>query len=1029
LIKHLKFESYKDISLILIGKDLKLLVSEISNCQIVYDHYTLNSLNDESRKYLLQKYVKFQSKQIMLKDLIGVKDDDIYSNEIMNIFDSFETSMIAKLIDDEIFEIDPDSNLKSNCDDIKNFYIDRTFKRNLLFEKRILNDEQLMKTNTIVDTQIKYQELIATHQSRNQIHLFDHSDQSGYLKWIRSSGSVSQIKKYLVKDDQYASTYKEEEFFNQDEKLMIITDEPGKGKTTFLKSIIHKSEEKNHIYFIHICLNNFVNELFEYRKHRRENVKDYMSYLLNDFLKSLKLTTLQVNLFKLFSKTGKLIILFDGLDEVIDYKKDMVEIVSNLEKNHNLKKIIITTRTHLKKELEDELGVITYRLIKFDKENQIEFLKKYWLNEAREHYKLTEETEIEIVNFAKILVEKFNRIVTNRINDFIGIPLQIRMLADMFRENVTNFIMEKKLELVNELKSIIDLENIAQFYERFLESKFDDKYIFKDGNVIARDLDRYEEEKENYYDNHFEYSFQLIFKKCIRKRNSKENECQKLMKRITKFGIIIQFNEYEPRFLHESYAEFFIAKQIVSNKLNYQEFKPEIKRIFENKDFILIRKFIDNILMKSCDEIIINKSDISFDLIKVACVENLYFLLKYFIEKVDININEKDPEGMSLFLYACQFGHSEIIKLIIERKNDIINENDNDGFNGLHHSSKNGHLEAVKILIQAGIDFNGKDSSEKTSIHYASKYGHKDIIDFLIKNCQIDINEKDKYGKNGFHFASEWGFIEIVKSFLDNGIEINSKDNKGMNALHYSIMHGHKDIALLLISKQIDINDIRNDGKSALHFAAEMGNVDIAKWLIDLGIDIKQKDNSGLNALHYSSEFGHKEIVQLLIEKGVDINEKDSFGKNAFDYALRYGRKEVMEYLIEKGIDLKKNNEFDLSALHFAAIQGQKEIVKILIDNGLDINEKDRNGKNAFLFACEWGRKEVVELLLEKEIDINEKDNSGMNALHYATKYGHKELVKILIQKGLNKHEKDNYGKDSIYYAVSYSGKEFFDLI
>ena len=63
-----------------------------------------------------------------------------------------------------------------------------------------------------------------------------------------------------------------------------------------------------------------------------------------------------------------------------------------------------------------------------------------------------------------------------------------------------------------------------------------------------------------------------------------ESTNQKLMKRIRKFGIITQFYGNEPRFLHRSYAEFFIAKQIIAKKLiNDQEYKPELIQIFEIK--------------------------------------------------------------------------------------------------------------------------------------------------------------------------------------------------------------------------------------------------------------------------------------------------------------------------------------------------------------------------------------------------------------------------------------------------------------
>ena len=72
-----------------------------------------------------------------------------------------------------------------------------------------------------------------------------------------------------------------------------------------------------------------------------------------------------------------LIILFDGLDEISPlYKEVVLDIVDDLKLMNA--KIVITTRPHLKEELESHYGVISYQMTKFDYENQKNYLMKYW---------------------------------------------------------------------------------------------------------------------------------------------------------------------------------------------------------------------------------------------------------------------------------------------------------------------------------------------------------------------------------------------------------------------------------------------------------------------------------------------------------------------------------------------------------------------------------------------------------------------------------------------------------------------------
>ena len=58
--------------------------------------------------------------------------------------------------------------------------------------------------------------------------------------------------------------------------------------------------------------------------------------------------------------------MFDGLDEVTDYKEQVIDLIDALIKAIRIKKILITTRNHLREELEDNFRTFAFDLNNFD---------------------------------------------------------------------------------------------------------------------------------------------------------------------------------------------------------------------------------------------------------------------------------------------------------------------------------------------------------------------------------------------------------------------------------------------------------------------------------------------------------------------------------------------------------------------------------------------------------------------------------------------------------------------------------------
>ena len=111
--------------------------------------------------------------------------------------------------------------------------------------------------------------------------------------------------------------------------------------------------------------------------------------------------------------------------------------------------------------MEDFFQIISFDLNNFNIEDQIKFLVKYWTTLNKN---LNGEA---LENLANKLITKLKSTMTNDIDQLIGIPLQTKMIAEIYCDIINS---EKDL-------NSIELNNISDFYHEFVERKFDIQYV------------------------------------------------------------------------------------------------------------------------------------------------------------------------------------------------------------------------------------------------------------------------------------------------------------------------------------------------------------------------------------------------------------------------------------------------------------------------------------------------------------------------------------------------------------------------
>lgn len=218
--------------------------------------------------------------------------------------------------------------------------------------------------------------------------------------WQESHGSLLKLRKLVVDTkEQSGKEYKQEEIEVTPDKLVIIAGKAGMGKSIVLNYLalrIKKSDpslwvvrinlldcvteletakaskiEFDEVEAIKFLYRNLYFQLFQSTEEEKQMMENVLSSLtvkegkisLEDYEGKIQnLNLLEIRLFSHLYNQGKVVLLFDGFDEISpSYGKKVIELLKVL-KETKVKKLWITTRLYniVNKTLEDQLSVFSY---------------------------------------------------------------------------------------------------------------------------------------------------------------------------------------------------------------------------------------------------------------------------------------------------------------------------------------------------------------------------------------------------------------------------------------------------------------------------------------------------------------------------------------------------------------------------------------------------------------------------------------------------------------------------------------------
>ena len=780
------------------------------------------------------------------------------------------------------------------------------------------------------------------------------------------------------------------------QKMLLISDAAGMGKTTLLTHLAKQIKQNFPCqWVVRIDLNDHRDALKAQDKQKIGAV-EFLSQRLLKFE-----FPLEKKLFEHCLKEGKVVLMLDGFDEICPrYERTVINLLQDL-KETSVEQLWVTTRPHLRKTLEGNLQQFSYTLEPFSKDNQVEFLTKFWSQKL--NLQGTSQQQLEM--YATALIEKLEQSIRDRDKEFTGVPLQTRLLAEAFNQSDLSE------------HNLLDKLDLLDLFRRFTERKYDICQEERMKFIVSTEAA--EEQRDRDFkavtEEHQRLAVEVLFPEKVVGIFKDNSQSAFEDQHLSRYGIV-QYIDNKPHFIHRTFAEYYVADFLI-NQLTKKTTPAQ-----ELQDFLL-----KEVLMKESYQVIgsfVNGLMEKFTPSKGILEQSGKRICELWKDDADGSIGQKllRSAGQTILHQAAQEGHTHIIRYLLdslkegqhlETMHDLLLTKDNMGQTAWHLTAETGHLKTSGVLWdwakEAKVNLKdelllAKDKNERTVWHLAAWNNHPQVLQKLLNFAKAKLIQqelknllqaKDMEGQTVWHLAA-WKNRSAV---FENLMEWAKMAN--LNQQEFKAVFLEKDV----------------EGRTPWHSATLNNHPEVYEWVTEAIKDpqeqkelLKQlfldKDNDEQTIWHIAARSAHPDVFEKLLgvadktlskeELGQLLLTKDTKGQTAWHLSAENGRAESLNTLWEwaKKVHFNQNelkNNWLLSqdsrgtAWHLAAYRGHISVLKKLWDwagkADLNLREelslvRDVSGRTAWHLAAEWGNTGTLEEMFDwaKEAKLNFAD-------------------------------------------------------
>ncbi|KAK3100286.1 hypothetical protein FSP39_017608 [Pinctada imbricata] len=370
------------------------------------------------------------------------------------------------------------------------------------------------------------------------------------------------------------------------------------------------------------------------------------------------------------------------------------------------------------------------------------------------------------------------------------------------------------------------------------------------------------------------------------------------------------------------------------------------------------------------------------------------------LQSGNINLEERDENGQTFLMLACEFGELNIVRELFEANVDI-NAVDKDNWSALMYSAKEGHLEIVIELLERGANIEHRDLSGWTALMWASYKGKHLVVQELLERG-ANPNIKAELSMTSLAWAAGRGHTKVVEVLLQKGAKINTSDKYGTTALIWAARKGYLEIVEMLLNEGAIVDAVGMNSWTALLVATKGGFSEVVHQLLEYDPNVNALDKDGFTALTIAAKEGNFQVVHDLLGKGAYVNIADRAGDTILIHAVKGGHVEVVRALVKKFADVDVEGSEGKTALYWAIEKGHVEISRFILENNPDLEIATKDGDTALLRAVRNRNEQCVRLLLDKGARVSAVDKRGDTALHISLRARSKRITELLLRNPRN---------------------------
>ncbi|XP_066998891.2 uncharacterized protein [Anabrus simplex] len=971
------------------------------------DSISFLQLDHISQTTLLQRKVHFQGTSVKIHDL-GAK----------NLHDE---NWLASLISCKEISSPPTSG--------NDFYIPRRMSRNILIKEEVLSDEKMNGVFYVADVTVnQLNNLVNSSQSNSNtgnsnnkkkfmaishsevpsivtnlesqersksdppVHILQMKDDSLY--WLWSLGDCEQLSKYIEAETRDISdvtkliikcktcTPGEEELIDAELKTVVVTGEPGIGKSGLLSQVAIRLKKLYPTFWV------IVVKLSEFSSYLHETTslgKVKSSDLFNILFKAARVegSVLGEGLLKnAVEITGRAFILCDAFDEISPWYTETVISILQLIQQSKVCTLFVTSRRIIEEKLETALQTRVFVLQPLTEFEVTKFFDKFW-GEAR----------------ALKVLRAFN----STLNFDNGLPvssypLHMKMILETYNEVV----------LSNKFSELPKVLNINYLLERFIENKLKIFYGEKSKiEGVGSDI-LMETHRKAFMELHMYCSLRVL-NICEELPSEMKREVTRKIEDYLKFiengkektGIIDGIAFGNPLFIHQIFAEFFAGLWLAEHRHEAQTF---IQKTYFTSWYKTVYDVFNRILAKECPT-------------------HLAVLNKDVMELGNtVNMLSRDAAGRTPLHLGVQGNGArdlQIVKLLLDRAADVECCDSLLEMSPLYYAVKVESWDVVILLLQRGAQVKENILKMKSVKSFISKLSNKRLSFRGYISSGFEVNWPVFEGHETIlHVAARYGNEKCVKILKKYGADINVKNLKGSTPLHGAVDGENAAIVLYLLKCGANPSASDSNGITPLHKAVKNRSLKVLKLLLKYGALTTAIDNLGDTPLHKVAILGNPDAVKPLICYGSPISALNKDGNTALHEAVLSGRTETVKMFLKNRIPVDILGSREHTPLHKAASYGTPEISKVLLDHGASVMCRNVYKNTPLYLAVKWYQRRIVIMLLDKGADIDTVNEHGNTALHKTVRQQNVSLMKLLLDRGASVNVRNDFGNSPLHIAV-----------